>query len=238
MASKKFRVERDPRVDEILEALPGANCGGCGFAGCAAFAETVVKGTEHVCPVADETSKKIIAGIMGQEHREAEPRTARVFCSGTRDNAAVSALYTGVSDCRAAKLMAGGEKSCRYSCFGLGTCKSVCPFDAIIIENGLAVILPDKCTSCGKCVEACPQMIISIVPKQKTTTIACSSHDKGPAAKGNCKVACIACMRCVKECPEKAITIKNFLAVIDYTKCVNCGKCIAVCPMKTIREVA
>jgi electron transport complex protein RnfB len=237
LASKKFRVEQDPRVAEILEALPGANCGGCGFAGCGAFAESTVAGQEPLCPVADETANKIVADIMGTEVKQTEPTTARVMCSGTSDHTAKTAKFQGVIDCRAATTMGRSEKPCQYSCYGFGTCAAVCPFDAIEIKDGVAIINTEKCTSCGKCIKACPQEIIKIVPSKKTTTISCSSHDKGAIAMKKCKVSCIGCTKCVKECPVQAISMVNFLAVIDYTKCVNCKKCIPVCPKKAIREV-
>jgi Na+-translocating ferredoxin:NAD+ oxidoreductase RNF subunit RnfB len=241
LASKRFRVEQDPRVNKVLEALPGANCGGCGHAGCGAFAESVVHGIEGVCPVADAAAKRLISQVMGKEDQsdtETETVIARVFCQGTYENAVFNVDYKGVADCRAAKQFGTSDKACKYACYGFGTCQKACPFDAIEMKNGIAVINRDKCTSCGKCVAACPQSLITIVPKRKTTTITCHSNDKGAVAKSNCKVACIGCMKCVKECPVQAISVSDFLAKIDYTKCVNCKKCIKVCPMGTIRELA
>lgn len=237
IASKKFKVKQDPRIEEILEALPGANCGGCGMAGCPAFAESVVKGEEPVCPVADDEAKAKVAKIMGQTVKATEKTTARVMCSGTSENVQENINYKGINDCRGAKKLGQSSKACKYACYGLGTCVDVCPFDAIKIVDGIAVVDSDKCTSCGKCIEACPQALIKIVPAKKTTTIKCNSNDKGADAKKNCKVACIGCMMCVKKCPVDAITVTNFLAKIDYTKCINCKQCISVCPTKAIKEV-
>ncbi len=240
MANKKFRVKQDPRIEEITEALPGANCGACGFGGCSAFAEAMIESdSQSKCPAVSEEAEQKIAKILGHEPvAKKDKKIARVLCSGTCDNATTNAEYLGIMDCRAAKTIGKSEKSCTYACYGLGTCASVCPFGAIKMENRVAVVDPEKCTGCGICISACPQGVIALVYKKKTTTIACSSHDKGAVARNNCKVACIACTKCVKECPVQAISIQDSLAVIDYEKCVNCKKCIAVCPMKTIREVA
>jgi Na+-translocating ferredoxin:NAD+ oxidoreductase subunit B len=239
IANKKFRVKQDPRIEEITEALPGANCGACGFGGCSAFAEAIIEGGGAKCPAVTEEAEENIAKILGLElASKTEKKIARVMCSGTSDNASTNAEYLGIMDCRAAKTIGKSEKSCTFACYGLGTCAAVCPFGAIKMENRVAVVDSEKCTGCGICISACPQGLIALVYKKKTTTIACSSYDKGAVARGNCKVACIACTKCVKECPVQAISIKDSLAVIDYEKCVNCKKCIAVCPMKTIREVA
>lgn len=236
-ASKKFKVELDPRVAEILEKLPGANCGGCGFAGCGAFAESTVNGVEGVCPVTDEKTKILIAKILGKSFSATEKTVARVFCSGTNTNAKNNKTYEGINNCNSAKALGGSSKACSYACYGLGTCVDVCMFNAINIIDGVAVIDKNKCTSCGMCVEACPQKVIRLVPVSKPVSIPCSTQSKGAVSKKNCDATCIACTKCVKECPSQAISIVNSHAIIDYVKCTDCKKCISVCPVKIIREV-
>lgn len=236
-ANKKFKVELDPRVSEILKKLPGANCGGCGYAGCSAFAESSVNGVEGVCPVTDEKTKALIAKILGKDCSSKEKTQARVYCSGATNIAKDNKAYDGIKDCVSAKAFGGSSKACAYACYGFGTCVKICPFYAITIENGLAVINKNKCTGCGLCVDVCPQHLIRLTDIKKPVFIPCSTQNKAVISKKNCDASCIACMKCVKECPSQAISIINSHAVIDYTKCTDCKKCISVCPVKIIREV-
>ncbi len=236
-ASQKFAVEVDPKMVAIRDALPGANCGGCGLPGCDGFASAVAEGRAPVngCPVASEEAVNAIAAIMGQEVIAEEKMIARVICAGGIDKSKESFEYYGVEDCKAANMFKGGSKSCKYGCLGLGTCVKVCPFDAIeISEDKLAVINPDKCTGCGQCIEECPKDVIAMVPYDQEVHVDCNSKEKGKEVKQKCEVGCIGCKICVKACPFEAITFEDNLAKIDYDKCRNCMICVQKCPTKSI----
>ncbi|NLU51883.1 MAG: RnfABCDGE type electron transport complex subunit B [Clostridiaceae bacterium] len=235
-ASKVFEVKVDERIGQVREMLPGANCGACGFSGCDGLAEAIVNGeaTPNRCPVGGMSMVEAISKFMGIDAGSVEPKEARVMCNGTCDNAERKYTYFGIEDCHSANALAGGMNSCSYSCLGLGSCRKVCPFDAIEVENGVARNISEKCTGCGKCVAECPKGIIRLVPVTSGFTVFCSNQDKGAVARKNCKVACIACRKCEKACPSSAITVENNLAVIDPEKCINCGECEKVCPQSCI----
>lgn len=235
-ASKKFAVEVDPRVTDVRTVLPGANCGGCGFAGCDAFADAIVSGKAPItgCPVGGGELAVQIGAIMGMTADAAEKKVARVICCGDSNNAKEKYEYQGITDCKAAEALAGGSKSCRYGCTGLGTCVKACPFDAIHVKNGVAVVDEEKCTACSKCIAVCPKNIIDLVPISKEVRVLCKNQEKGKAVMESCKVGCIACQKCVKACKFDAIVFENNLARIDYSKCVNCMMCAEACPTKTI----
>lgn len=237
IASRYFAVEVDPRVEEVLALLSGANCGGCGFAGCRAYAESVVAGKAgtHLCAPGGAEIVGRIAEIAGVEAVVKEPMVARIGCAGGAGVAVKQAEYFGIPDCRTAMAIFAEEKLCRYGCMGFGTCEEVCPFGAITTDEAdLPVVDLDKCTGCGVCVRECPKQIIFLAPRAKETYVRCMSHDKARAVKQACEVGCIGCKRCEKECPEGAITVTDFLATIDYEKCKDCGNCVAVCPNGTI----
>jgi electron transport complex protein RnfB len=235
-ASKKFAVEVDPRVTDVRNVLPGANCGGCGYAGCDALADAIVKGDAPItaCPVGGSELAAKIAVLMGVEASSMERQVARVICCGDNNNAKEKYEYQGIQDCKAAEMLAGGSKSCRYGCTGLGTCVRECPFDAIHVVNGVAVVDEDKCTACKKCIAVCPKQIIELVPVSKKVRVLCKNLEKGKSVMNVCKVGCIACQKCVKACKFDAIHVENNIAKIDYEKCVNCMMCAEVCPTKTI----
>ena len=239
IAGLKLNIKTDPKEEAVLNALPGNNCGGCGYAGCAQMAKAIAAGEAPVngCPVGGDSVGKVIAEIMGTEAGESVRTAAFVRCNGNCENAAVNYIYSGAQDCNSAFYAPGkGPKACSYGCTGLGTCVKVCPFDAISIIGGIAVVDSNKCKACGKCVEACPKHLIELVPVDSKYRVACFSRDKGPVAMKNCKVSCIACGLCVKNCPNEAVTVENNIASIDYEKCRGCGICKEKCPKKAIIE--
>lgn len=237
VASKKFYVKVDPRVDSVLEVLPGANCGACGFAGCAAYAEGIVeKGAEiNLCAPGGAGVVEKVSSIMGVSATMSEPNFAVVQCDGSGVHQRFN--YSGVTTCKAASVMglAGSYQDCPYGCLGLGSCIEACPFGAMSLnENNVVVIDETICAGCGKCVEVCPRNLIRLDPESRVIVVRCQNHDKGAKANKACNHACIACQKCVKECPFDAIHIENNLAVIDYDKCKLCGKCVNVCPKSLI----
>lgn len=237
-AYTKFAVEKDPRVDEVREALPGANCGACGYPGCDGLAAAIVAGKAPVnaCTVGGANSAEKIGAIMGVETPVGEKKVARVLCQGDLDAAAQKYRYVGIDSCAAANALGGGSKACPYGCLGLGDCVKACPFGAIEVINGVAVVDEEKCTGCTLCVVACPKGIIQMVPKSKRAVILCASLDKGKLVRSYCKVGCIACNICVRKCPENTIVLENNLAHIVYDKCTNCMECVSNCPTGAIKN--
>lgn len=236
MASKIFHVEVDPKVDEIRQVLPGANCGACGFPGCDGLADAIAKGKAPVnaCSVGGNPVAEEVAEIMGVNPVEVVREVATVLCQGDCNKAKDKYVYNGIQDCRAQNILAGGSKACAYGCLGCGSCKEVCDFDAIEIVDGLAIIDKEKCTACKKCIGVCPKGIIEMVPYEKEVIVKCKSMDPGKIVRANCSIGCIGCQICVRNCPEEAFIFENFLAKIDYEKCTNCGICVEKCPTKAI----
>lgn len=237
-ASKKFAVEVDPRIPEVREVLPGANCGACGFPGCDGFAAAVVAGNAKTngCPVGGAPVGEKVAKIMGLVAESSVKKVAKVLCNAKCFD---KYEYAGYSSCTAAAMLSGGSpKSCSYGCIGLGTCVQVCAFDAIKIgENGVAYVDKEKCTSCNKCIEACPKGIIKLLPYDQLTIVNCSNTEIGGHVKKNCDNACIACRMCERNCPHDAIHVVNNVAIVDFEKCVNCGICVLKCPTKAIEGI-
>ena len=238
-AAKVFAVEVDERQEAILEILPGANCGGCGYAGCSAYAGAVVSGapTNACLPGGSDAAGKI-AAIMGTAASEVERCVALVRCSGYTGHAVKKFDYVGITDCVAAMRLGGmqGPNECRFGCIGMGTCVKACPFDAIHISNGIAVVDHDTCSGCMSCAGACPKNIIIKVPYEADITVACSSSDKGGVLKKYCDIGCLGCKKCEKTCQYDAIHVEDNLASIDYDKCVSCGDCAKICPKGLIRD--
>ncbi|MBS4960968.1 MAG: RnfABCDGE type electron transport complex subunit B [Clostridiales bacterium] len=232
-AGEVFAVETDPKLIEIRDALPGANCGACGYPGCDGCAAAILEGKAPVnaCPVGGATSADKIGAIMGIEASAAEKMVAFVKCAGTCNAAKNKYDYYGIEDCTmASQLAGGGQKSCTYGCLGYGSCVKACQFDAIHIVDGVAKVDPEKCVSCGQCVAACPKKLIELLPAKKKVKVQCSSKDAGKAVIQNCSVGCIACKICEKACPFDAIHVIDNIAVIDYEKCKGCGICANKCP--------
>ena len=243
--AQKFKVVEDPRIDTVTEALPGANCGGCGYTGCRAFAETLVKSTSFEglnCPVGGAETMGKVAIILDRQPVAVEPKVAVLRCNGTPDNATRTSFYDGAVSCRVAHALYGGQTACQYGCLGCGDCVTACKFDAMYMDpvTELPVIIDAKCVACGACVKACPRNIIELRKRQKKDRkiyVSCMNRDKGGPARKACKVACIGCGKCVKVCPYEAITMENNLAFIDSFKCKLCRKCVEECPTGAILEI-
>ncbi len=236
VSAKVFAVKTDERIEKINECLPGANCGGCGYTGCAALAQAIVEGKAEVnaCNSVSEEALAQIGEIMGVRAEHGKRFRAQVMCSGTHELAKKKYIYNGISDCAAANKLAGGDKLCPNGCIGLGTCKAACKFDAIHIINGVAAVDYDKCRACGACVSACPKGIIKLIPYDARHWVGCMSTDKGPVTKSFCEVGCIGCKLCERKCPVGAIKVTNFVAEINYDLCTGCGECEKACPRKII----
>lgn len=245
ITSKRFAVYEDPRLETITEALPGANCGGCGFPGCGGMADALVKGADAgsieglFCPVGGQKVMENVADLLGMTVEKTDPMVAVVRCNGTCENRPRIAEYNGLRTCAAIHATGAGETACGFGCLGCGDCVSACQFEAIHMnpETGLPEVDDEKCTACGACVKACPRSIIELRkkgPKNRRIYVQCVNKDKGPAAMKACKVSCIACGKCFKACKFDAITIENNLSYIDYNKCKMCRKCVNECPTHAI----
>ncbi|MCF6177573.1 MAG: RnfABCDGE type electron transport complex subunit B [Victivallaceae bacterium] len=218
IAAKIFKVETDPRIELVTELLPGVNCGGCGKAGCADFAKALVAGEEQPgkCPVCSQEAVSSIARALGIEAGETEKKVAVVLCSGDNNKSKVKVLYNGVSDCVSASLIAGGPKGCAYGCLGMASCARACPFQAIEIINGLAVVHPHLCVGCGKCVETCPRDLVKLTPISAKVHVYCNSPEKAPIKKKVCTEPCIGCRKCLKAGEEGQFIMRGFLAEVNY----------------------
>jgi electron transport complex protein RnfB len=245
VVAQRFRVFEDPRIDTIEDALPAANCGGCGYPGCRNFAEALVKSddiTGMFCPVGGMKVMEEVAGILGKEASVLDEQVAVVRCSGSYSVREHTSIYNGTGSCAIEALLYSGDTGCIYGCLGHGDCVRVCEFDAIHMnrETGLPEVTDEKCTACGACVSACPKDIIELRKRNKKDRkifVSCINQEKGGIAKKSCQVACIGCGKCVKVCPHEAITLENFLAYIDPVACKLCRKCPPVCPTNSILEI-
>lgn len=234
---KIFAVQTDEREVAVRGALPGNNCGGCGFAGCDALAKAIAVGEAPVnaCPVGGNDAAKAIAAVMGVEATETERQVAYVQCAGTCDKAKLDYHYFGANDCRQAAVAPGhAGKACSFGCYGFGTCASVCSENAIRIADGIAQVDPALCKGCGQCVKACPQHLIAMRPESAKVAVRCSSNAAGKAVKAACAAGCIGCGICQKNCPSEAIKVENNVARVDQTLCTGCGVCESKCPVKVI----
>jgi len=237
VATEKLAVKANPLVEQIMAVLPGVNCGACGAAGCAAYAEAVAEGKLPVdaCIPGQSAVAQRVATILGQQAPTRAKHTAIVHCN--RSGVRRQFDYRGLQDCKAVLLVSDSIYECVYSCLGLGTCERACPFGAIAMSaDRLPLIIEEKCTGCGVCARVCPKNIISVEKASSQVHIQCRSLDKGAVARRICQRACIACARCAKICPVSAIEIKDFLARIDYNKCISCGKCVGECPTGAIGD--
>lgn len=245
LVAKKFKVEEDPRIDDVEKAMPGANCGGCGFAGCRAFAEAAVKAgnlDNNFCPVGGNEVMKQVASILGYEIKEKAPMVAVVRCNGSCENRPRINTYDGAASCKVKAALYSGDTGCSFGCLGCGDCVEACAFGALSMDpvTGLPVVDESKCTACGACVKACPKNIIELKnkgPRSMRVYVSCVNKDKGIVAKKACSVACIGCGLCAKTCTHGAIIVEANCAYIDFNKCKLCRECEAVCPTGAIHGV-
>lgn len=242
--AQKFKVIEDPRIDEVEEVLPAANCGGCGFAGCRNFAEEIVKAGNMEgfnCPVGGSDLMTDIGKVLGLEADLKDAEIAVLRCNGSCENSPQKVKYDGVQSCFVANALFSGEGGCAYGCLGCGDCAEACDFDAMYMDEETKLpITKDNCNACGACVKACPRNILELRPrgkKDRRIFVACMNQEKAGPAKNNCSVTCTACRKCEKVCKFEAITIENFLAYIDPVKCTLCRKCVTECETNTIWEV-
>lgn len=235
VASAVMAVPTDEKVEALTEALPGANCGACGYSGCSGYAKALADGTAKngACAPGGNDTAKVLAEILGQKASSVEPKVAVVHCMGILDNTQDKVNYQGVASCAAA-VLAGGKGECSYGCLGLGDCEAVCPYGAVSVCNGVAKVDVTLCKACAMCVAACPKKLISIVPLKAQAVLRCSNCDKGAVAKKACKAACIGCKKCEKTCEAGAVTVQNFKATVDPEKCTGCMACVEVCPLGTL----
>ncbi len=238
-AGNKLKVEVDPKVQQIEESLPGANCGACGYPGCSGYAKAVAEGKAPItlCSPGGPETEKVIAEIMGVEHEEgATPPVAHVKCSGDNKTVKTNANYKGVLTCNAVHYTTQGDKACVYGCLGYGDCEEACPFDAIfVLEDGLPHVIEDKCTGCGLCAEACPRDIIEMVPRNAKIFVNCVSYDFGPDVSKVCKKGCIGCSLCARMTNNVVIKMEDKLAVVDFNEPYEGDSSVAdKCPTKVI----
>ena len=239
---KIFFVKTDPKIQEVRDALSGANCGGCGFAGCDSFAEAVVKGDAPVngCVAGGASCADKIASILGSASAEVKPKIAVLACQGNKDCALEKGFYVGVNTCKGSQLVSQGTKKCSYGCIGFGDCVNACPFEAITMnKNGLPQIDAEKCVGCGNCAKTCPKSLFVLIEKgQKRAIAKCSSRSDAKAQiRKDCSAGCFKCGLCTKKCPEGAVTLVNGLPSVDTEKCTACGICVSSCPDKVMQIV-
>lgn len=243
LANKKFAMAVNPLIHEVEEILPKGQCGACGFAGCAKYAEAVVEDPDvapNLCVPGKAAVAEKVAELTGKKAEASEPRYAQLKCRGTKTAAIMAAEYQGVHDCAAAKLIQGGPKGCKFGCIGFGNCVKACPFGALSMgADGLPVVDKEICTGCGKCVSTCPQSILVLQTFDAPVQVDCSSHDKGAVARKLCKNACIGCGMCMRNCSHGAIKLERNLAVVDQKLCAECHEptCLSKCPTKAIESM-
>lgn len=243
--AQKFKVVEDPLIDEIAEVLPGANCGGCGKAGCRAMAEAFVKQGNMdglKCPAGGDAVAKKVAELLGCAAEESEPQVAVVRCAACHSGETHKNSFDGLRDCAFASSLYAGENGCAFGCLGLGNCAAACQFGALTMdpETRRPVVDDEKCVGCGACVKACPRGVIELRNKglkNRRVWVNCVNKEKGANARKTCVNACIGCGKCEKTCPFGAVKVENNLAYIDYNICKMCRKCVAECPTGAIQAV-
>ncbi|MDD3429576.1 MAG: RnfABCDGE type electron transport complex subunit B [Oscillospiraceae bacterium] len=235
VAAQFMHVEEDERVGLVAAELPGANCGACGYAGCADYAKAVVEGAPvNKCVPGGAATAAAVAAVMGVEAGEVAVRKAVVACQGSYVHTTNKYDYEGIKTCAACNTLYNGRAACQYGCLGYGDCAVKCKFGAITISNGVAVIDKEKCTGCGACASACPNNIIWVLPESDKPVVLCANKERGALTRKGCSAGCIGCMKCEKTCQQGAIKVVDNVASIDHEKCTGCRECVEVCPVKAI----
>ncbi len=240
ISSKILAVEENPKVEAVLDALPGANCGGCGYAGCEGYAVAVVNKPEiaaNLCIVGGDKVSIVVGELTDKRVAASEPQISYRRCEKVEGKVAVRCQYVGVPSCAAAALLASGNgpDQCAYSCLGHGDCVKACPFDALYLKDGLVEVNAQCCTGCGACTKVCPRSVLEIIPRRARVMVGCSTKDKGKAVTEICETGCIKCMRCIKACPAEAVRMEDGIIHINQTQCLSygaeCGMaCVDSCP--------
>ena len=239
LASALMAVPVDEKVEKLTDALPGANCGACGYSGCSGYAKALAEGTAQVglcSPGGNDVAQKL-SEILGVASVGVEKKAAFVHCMGSKDNTTKTADYQGIYTCAAAAQVNGGGTACNYGCLGFGDCVKACEYNSIRVCNGVAQVNTYSCVACGKCAKACPKGLISIAPVKKRAIVLCSNCDKGAETRKACSAGCIGCMLCVKACEFDAVKVINSKALVDADKCTGCGKCVDACKIGCIRLI-
>ena len=237
-ASKFMGVPVDENVEKLTEALPGSNCGACGYVGCADYATALASGNDvkpNLCIPGGADTAKQLGEILGVDAGDVAAKLAVIHCRTDCEALQMNTDYDGIKTCTAAKQLFNGEGACAFGCLGFGDCQVVCPSEAICMDTGFAQIRTELCTGCGLCMKACPHRLITVEDARAATVVLCKNLEKGALARKQCAYACIACRKCSKECPAGAITVEDNLASIDYEKCEQCGHCVETCPTKCIQ---
>lgn len=235
LAAHFMNVPEDERISKVLACMPGANCGACGYAGCADYAKAIVAGAPvNKCVPGGAASADAAAAVMGVSSGEMIQRKAVVACSGSYAHTQHKYIYEGIPTCAACAVLYSGHAACQYGCLGFGDCAKACSFGAISVVEGLARIDREKCTGCGACERVCPKHIIHVLTASEQPIVLCTSCDRGAAVRKVCSAGCIGCMKCEKSCPADAIHVTENLARVDYEKCTGCGQCETVCPVHVI----
>lgn len=240
LASHLLATSSDEKLSALRAALPGVNCGACGYSGCDGYAQALVSSTEHrvnLCSSGGAATAQALASLLDADAVAAVPMVAHVFCRGSCEHTTARMEYHGIQSCAAAQLLYGGPGKCVYGCLGYGDCAAVCPQDAIHMENGLASVDRSLCLSCGQCAAACPVSVIRCVSARQPVAVSCSSPDHGKAVRQACSAGCLGCGSCIKACPNDAIHLENALAVVDTTVCTGCVQCVTACPVGVIQAL-